>query len=163
MRRLLPHRTLTNLFNHLFQFNIFLTKPFIFNLILFRRFFIALNRRKRHRRVKRCIQPIQIPKQMCNFLLKERKFNEVEWIFVRFDVIYDLNVDFLKDEVEFIEDLAFDLEEYVFVGFVHFWNQTVWYYNMGKSIKKITIRGVGECTCLTSWEASVVCRRLCRG
>ena len=33
----------------------------------------------------------------------------------------------------------------------------------GKSIKKITIRGVGECTCLTSWEASVVCRRLCRG
>ena len=38
---------------------------------------------------------------------------------MRFNVVDDLEVDLLENEVQLVQNLALDLEEYVLTGFVH--------------------------------------------
>ena len=50
---------------------------------------------------------------MRNLMLEERQFDEVKLILMRFDVVDDFKVDLLKNDVQFIKNLTFDLKEYI--------------------------------------------------
>lgn len=111
---------LTELFDHFFQLIVLACQTFVFGLILFSGFFVALNGWERDRGVEWRIQSIKIAKEMGDLLFEWCKFYKIELIFLRFDVVYDLKVDFLKDYVELVQDFFLDLEKYVLVYLSHF-------------------------------------------
>ena len=111
--------TLTKLLDNFPQLLILKNQSLILNMIVLSRFLITLNRRERNRTIQRRIQSIKIPKKHSNLILEMRHLNKGEVIFMRFDIVDDLDVYLLKNKVQLVQYLLLHLEKYVLTRFVH--------------------------------------------